>query len=271
MTATATPPAGPLPLETVTLSRPLPHGSTLLATDPLKTLLAAAPAALANRRIVAVSGNSGCGKTVATEVLATRLRQRVVFVALDRGITDKQVIETIYCAVAGNDTGIASRTRRAELMLHLRHLIAKAPLVLMLDEAQNASLNALELARQLQEHPSANCGLVIAGVNLDSKLEREPMLENRIALRVRFDRIHDEDLAGTLAALNPMLGAYPDQTLLAANAEYCRGELRRWAQVIEWLHKLGATGDPDPVDVEARRRKLEQALTLCTGRQVLLP
>ena len=259
--------AGPAPLADQ-LDEPLPAGTALLALDPLKRLLATAPIALANRRIIAVSGNSGCGKTTAVKVLAARLRERVVFATLDRRDTDKQVIEKIYNALAGTDTAIGSRTRRAELMLHARHLIAKEPLVLVLDEAQNASLDALDLVRQLQEHPSANCGLIISGVDLYPKLAREPMVDNRVALRVTFENMTETALPGILAALSPELASYPPHTLLAANAEYCHGELRRWVQLVEWLHglRIGAATTP-----AGRHKKLEQAVTIAASRPVVLP
>lgn len=249
----------------LTVSRPLPVDTTLITTEPLKLLLGAAPIALANRRIICLYGQSGCGKTVALDVLANTLGVRVVTVILDRGSTDKQVIEHLYQAVRGATGPVPNSVRRAEMMAHLRRLLAAGDTVLMVDEAQNASLRALELVRQLHEDPTSRCGLVVAGVNLAEKLEREEMLNNRIGLRVAFPPLTGDQLVSILGQLHPVLAQMPVPLLRATDDEYCHGQLRRWVEVLEWLLAVTDTGKKKPT-----RAHVEQALYFLTAERVRL-
>lgn len=255
----------------LTVSQPLPAGCNLLTTSAIRRLAVGAPIALANRRIVCVSGPTGCGKTVALDVLANVLAdagKRVVTVLLHRRLSDRQVIAHIYKAIHGIDGDLPASTRRDEIMTHLRHDLAGSNIVIQLDEAQNASLGALELLRMLHEHPTAGCGLVVAGVNLDRKLAADPMLNNRIALRVRVEPLAGATLTASLAELHPLLGSYEPHLLEAADRELCHGQLRLWTMLLEWLHAYGASVDDDPATA---RDTLAKALDWLLGAPIELP
>ena len=245
---------------TLTVSRPLPANTTLVETEPLRVLLAAAPVALKNRRIICVSGDSGCGKSVALDVLKHQLDVPVATVILDRGSTDKQVIEEIYKAVHRQPGPMHSSIRKAEMMAHLRSTLANEQVVLMVDEAQNASLRALELARQLHEDPTSRCGLILSGVNLSEKTAKEPMLHSRIGMHVTFHPLTDGALIDVLRKLHPHLAALPDELIFDIDDSYCRGGLRRWVVFLEWL--LAVTGDGTR---KPGRKDVEKALTIMTS------
>jgi hypothetical protein len=163
------------------------------------------------------------------------LRIRVVTVILDKGDTDKQVIEHLYQAVRGQTGPVPRWVRKAEMIAHLRSDLAGKDVVLMVDEAQNASLRALDLVRQLHEHPTSRSGLVVAGMELREKLAREEMLNNRVGLRVEFQPLTDTKLVATLHAMHPTFAAMSPALIQAVDDEHCHGQLRCWATFLEWI------------------------------------
>lgn len=243
-------------------SIPLTPGSVLTLTEPLELLLGAAPIALANRRIICVDGQPGCGKTVALDVLANNLTRPVVTLSLNGNLSDKQVIEHVYRAIQG---GCTSRLTRDNMMSALRQRLAGSELVLMVDEAQKASVKALELLRQLHDDPRTKCGLILSGANMQRLLAKEEMLESRVGLRVRFPRLDGNQLIPTVTAAYPVLASLEEWVLRETDRLYCQGRMRAWAEIYEWVRSKTNNGAR-----VATRRDLEFALRLLTSEEMVL-
>lgn len=100
---------------------------------------------------------------------------------------------------------------------------------------------------------------------MEKKIAREPMLANRVTLRIHFAPLTDEELIPVRAQMHPILAATPERLLVAADTAYRHGVLRPWSHLLRWLMSLGSTPDNPPT-----KQQLEQALTLMAGRKIRL-
>lgn len=248
-------------MKTMSTTRPLPAGCALLPTEPLRLLVLAAPTAIENKRIVCVSGSAGCGKTVALDVLANDLTLRnagrVVPVELLHSATDKQVISSLVTAVTG--APVLTRISAGDLSIFLRHLLAAERIILMIDEAQHASNRALEVVRQVHEDPTSRSGLVLAGLGLIERLAKQPTLDSRVGLRVKFAPVDDQQLIPLVQALHPLLRTLSAERIYQINDKFADGSLRHWTQVLEWLVAITPAGQAPGEE------HIRQALALATG------
>ena len=243
-------------------STPLTEGSVLTRPEPLELLLIAAPIAMANGRIICVDGQPGCGKTVSLDVFANNLTRPVVTLSLSGNLTDKQVIEHVYEAIQGGST---LRLSRDNMVSSLRQRLVGSELVLMVDEAQKASLKGLDLVRTLHDDPRTSFGLILSGVNMGRLLAKEEELESRVGLLVPFVRLTGDELVPTVTAAYPLLASLEGWLLRETDRLYCHGRLREWAEVYEWVRSKTNNGAREPV-----RRDVENALRLLTAQQMVL-
>ena len=244
-------------------TRPLPARCTLLPTPALKLLIHGAHTAIINRRIVCVSGQSGCGKSVALDVLANDLTHRglgrVVRVELFDSTTNKQVITQLLEAVTGER--VNSRHTTADHALLLRKVLAEAPVILTIDEAQHAKISALQIVRQINDDATSRSGLVLAGIDLQAKFAKHPTLTNRVGAWSNFNPI-DDDLIKTIRALHPTLARLSDAQITFIDDRFAHGTLRQWVVLLEWLTDTTNNGAPlDP-------KVINFALTIATGTAV---
>lgn len=259
-----TPPVDATPRPPMRTNLKLGPGCALLPTTALRLLIWGAHTAITNHRIVCVSGQSGCGKTVALDVLANDLAARglgrVVQIELFDSTTDKQVIAQLLAAVTGER--VNPRHTTGDHALRLRKYLADEPVVLHIDEAQHASVQALQIVRQINDDPTSKSGLVLAGENLKSKLAKHTTLANRVGLQVNFGPIDEDQLGPTIRALHPALKDLSDAQITFINDKFAVGTLRSWVVILEWLIARTASSAPlSPNDIN-------YALTAVSGAAV---
>ena len=253
---------------TTTMPRDIPldaPGCALVLTRPLRKLLTAAPIAIANRKIIVLDGPEGAGKSCSLEVMAANVESRVVTVKLEDQMSAREVLEAIYAALRGLHHPLPEHERRSELMMHLRTELTDADVILMVDEAQKAPLRALELVRTLHEHRGLQFGLVLAGADMNRKLSREPMLRSRVGLLVPYPRFEQHELVEFLHGMYPPLTQLAVADLVACDELLCRGDLRMWVALVQWIQ---AAADPD---TPLTAVDLEDAMDLVGGREFRLP
>ena len=238
----------------------LAAGTTLVRTDSLNLLLAGGPGTLADGAIVALDGPPGCGKTTALAQLVHEVDSAFVTVSLDPRSTDKDVVRQVHEAVVG--TPVTSRTNKAEMANEVRCELARQSRLLCIDEAQNASVSAIEMIRQLQMDPTANFGLVLSGAGLNKKLKSEQMLHSRVGQWVHFAPISAGELPRVLHGLHPLLATLDDDLLIAADDHTCHGVLRSWVNILRFLRRFTPAGAP------ASKEGLEQAIFMLTSKSV---
>jgi RecA/RadA recombinase len=226
----------------IQLADQLKHNTHLLSTNALSLLKAGAAMAVENGTIIAVDGPPGCGKTTAIAALADQWDAGPVhFAKIFPTATDKTVLASVFQAV----TGLASppKMNQKAFQDELRVLLAGTGRLVMLDEAQNAGRDALEMLRILHEDPVSRWGLVLAGVDLRSHISaRNRALISRVGLIAPCAKLTWEETPGKLADLHPLYAAMPTDLIDRAHQLDARGELRRWRILLGWLLMLTEDG-----------------------------
>jgi hypothetical protein len=239
----------------------LPDGAALVITPELVELLAGAPVALGNRRLVVVDGQPGCGKSTAQAVLAAAspIRTAVFTVPTNKSGHGRQFMERAHSAVAGRPVRNLSQREHENT---LAGLLAEEPMLLLIDEAQNAPLEVLRNLRTLLEAPGAQFAVALFGTGVLATIAREPMLHTWRGFTktlgplltphqllstpaTKRDQVaRRAQLLPTLAALHPRLAQTKPELLIEANRVHAHGLLRNWAVLLEWLLALHPGGDP---------------------------
>ncbi len=103
-------------------------------------------------------------------------------------------------------------------------------------------MRALELVRELHEHPTSRFGLVLAGVDIRRKVGREPMLKSRVGLCIPYARLHGDALVTFLRQMSPVWTSYDAGLLQDTDDLSCRGDLRQWVILAEWVRSMTGNG-----------------------------
>ncbi|HTC69087.1 MAG TPA: ATP-binding protein [Acidothermaceae bacterium] len=239
----------------------LPPGGELVRTDQLTTLVDAAPLVLRRRRIVAVDGSPGSGKSTAVAALGASASIDAVTVEVRPKSSGLGLMQSFFEAITGAPHRGGTQ-RQVESALKV--LLAEKPRLVIFDEVQNVGLPALQALRFLLDLPTGKWGLVLAGKGLLAMLAKEQMLDSRVALRVTMPKLTGNTLIDTLGKLHPLCADASPRLLLAIDIACTHGNLREWTKLLEWVIDL-APGSPLDVNLA------EQAIAYVLGKPVQLP
>ncbi|MGZ4501972.1 MAG: ATP-binding protein, partial [Nocardioidaceae bacterium] len=207
---------------------------------------------LRNRRLVIVDGQPGCGKSTAQAVLAAAspIRTAVFSVPSSKSGHGRQFMERAHAAVVGGTVGNLSQREHEN---KLAGLLTGEPMLLLIDEAQNAPLEVLRNLRSLLELPGAQFAVALFGTDVSTNIRREPMLHSWRGLTLSFGPMltptqiqaaprqqlphlaRRAQLLPTLYALHPRLAATRPELLVDINRAHAHGLLRAWAILLEQL------------------------------------
>lgn len=135
---------------------------------------------------------------------------------------------------------------------------------MVIDEAQNASNDALEMIRHIHMDPDATWDLVIAGVDLQERLRRERKLASRVGHWALFRPLEGDELVHVLHQLHPVLADVDPELLLWVDGVGCQGVLREWVKVTVAVSRLAGGGKPS-------KDHFRHALKGLTGEHGKLP
>lgn len=146
-----------------------------------------------------IHGPAGTGKTFAMQAHLERLRaagdSRVVTcsLAFPSKPTMLRVAAELVRALTG--TAPAASRSRFHLINHLIGLLAGAPRLVVVDEAQRLNGECIELLRHLHDHQDTRFALLyVGGDGCWEVLSREPMLRSRIFRRLPFKPVHRDQV-----------------------------------------------------------------------------
>ena len=237
----------------------MPDGAALVLTPELVEMQQIAPGVLRRRRIIVIDGAPGCGKSIAKAILARGCPVRTAtFTMPDRDMISRGTtfMAAAHEAVAGRPVPKLTQGQHEN---ELRHLLTLEPLVLIVDEAQNASTQVLKNLRTMTERPNTKFALALFGHGVLDIIRREQMLWTwRGYVREFRPLVTPHELATApasqqeqlsrcaallpfLAALHPRLAKTSTGLLVETNRVYAHGLMRQWMTLLEFL--LDIPGD----------------------------
>lgn len=198
--------------------------------------------AVLDRGLVSVIGPVGTGKTFSVARAAEScadLVDEVVWLEVASTLRGRALFGAFYERLCGGAP--PKGATEYQLMRQLRHTMATQRRLVILDEAQYVTHQALQALRGFHSDANADFALVVIGT---PELARRmpPELRSRVTGQVRFERIADAEAPKVLAAFHPRYTATEPAVLREANRRYARGEFRWWAKLLVPLNRYEPEG-----------------------------
>lgn len=233
--------------------RDLPTGAALVPTDELHRLVFYARTTVEKNFIVLVSGPAGSGKTTLVGAVEGIAGVTVANVSIAHGSRSKDVWQELARGV----TGAPQPGTQSELQDTVRCVLALTPTLLIVDEAQNVGLNALLALRWLNNKVPTNVGMILAGVDLQKRFEREPQLSTRVKRRILLEPRTWPVMLPLLQQFHPVLAATDPELLQRVDEVHARGLWRHWQGFLDAVDDFGITG---PLSYEHAESAIEMVL-----------
>ena len=203
--------------------------------------------------IALVSGDAGAGKTTALQIYAQQ-NTGVIFVTANACITTATAILSLICRKLGKQPP----ARRAALMNLLVDILAGTNRLIIIDEADHLSLDALQAVRNLNDE--ANAGIVLAG---NDRIHRQMLSPRRgyefDQIRTRIivrKKVYNEYTIEEMEALFPELAA----DCIAYLLKLACGESLRTARKLHDIAREAAAARGEPLSVKHLRNTQKQLL-----------
>ena len=205
-------------------------GATTISTPGLREIQVAVAQLYNSGGIIVVDGVPGVGKTFGTKHGLSTLDIRVHWADMPDTPKGKEANARIYKAV----TGRAPQLRMTEYALtdETVDVLDGLKAVLVVDEAQNMTRSALRQLRYLHDRPTTKALLVLLGPGVSKVVSQVPELDSRVARRVQVKELTGTQMRDLLPQLHPIIANTSEQVLVQL-AAYARGNLRRWARILE--------------------------------------
>ena len=221
----------------------LPANSELIITPEMMRVAAGMPSALrpGRRAPMAVSGPFGSGKTTLLATLTAVSDVNCAVVDLTHTRSTKKQWQLIGHAVTGGElAGTAS-----QIQDHTRDYLHLHPTLLIVDEAQNLTSDALLQLRWLFSHRYNQFAILLAGTHLFDHLDDHPAVGTKITRRTELAHPDTDTIIDLVRRHNPFLAATDRHLLVQVDETYARGSWRMWTHLLktlgdDWGHKDGA-------------------------------
>lgn len=202
-------------------------GAATLHTTPLALTRRAVDDLVSARAMGVVHGPAGCGKTFAWQTAAARLEVPVCAVQFPSRPSMLRVAQKLLDAFLGYiPKGTSSR-----LGDQLIDLLAEAPRLIVIDEAQWLNRECIEYLRHLHDDPATRFGLLLAGgEGCWQVLSREPMLHSRLHRRVVFRPMDRDAVLRAIPGYHPIYEQADPETIAEIDDRFAHGNLRAWAE-----------------------------------------
>ncbi len=208
-------------------ARFMPDGSNLVVTPEMRRLIAATPAALDRGTAAVVSGPYGCGKSTLLQALAAVSDVNTVLVEIPEAVgATRAQWEVLTTAITGSATGTARKLQKDAL-----DYLVVTPTLLIVDEAQFLSLEALRQLRWLWTRNIPRFAIVLAGSNLNEHLGKDESLSTRINQRILLREHSTELMLKRLCESDPDFAATDPELLRVIDDAYGHGIFRHYAEL----------------------------------------
>lgn len=177
-----------------------------------------------------IHGPAGTGKTFAVESAMETADAVTAVVQCNLAFQSKPTMRQVLDELVHTITGAVPAGNRFKLTQMLIELLAGPPRLLIIDEAQRLTGDALELVRHLHDHRgTAFAVLYVGGDGCWEVLSREPMLRSRIFRRLPFQPLSRTAVPALIRDFHPIYATAGDDLLLGVDDVHAHGNLRDWA------------------------------------------
>jgi hypothetical protein len=181
-----------------------------------------------------VSGPVGHGKSFATARAVEECQQRyptlaITWVELAGATRGRGLAAALYEQII--DRTPPPKASLAHLRVELvEHFAARRHLIIC-DEAQHVSNEAMHLIRWMYDAPNSQLVVVFCGV---AELRRPypPEINSRLVAHVELEPIPDDDAAELLRQMHPLFERMDARLIRTANKREARGEWRWWCKFL---------------------------------------
>ncbi|MCW2605420.1 MAG: ATP-binding protein [Frankiales bacterium] len=201
-----------------------------------------------------LGGPSGAGKT--TTVVAYLKEHGVVhvYVQLPQNARVRDVIARIWEALTGHPSG---KMRQRDMENDLVLLLADGGTCVVADEVHNVGVVGMQALRYLHDrvvaHRNRGLGpdspeaggfpLLLVGSNVAQAIASTEELDTRAGLGYEFEAVPKDRVVAVARQLHPVLAATSERTIEVLDNRYCKGNLRRWSNIVKNLQELRDEGD----------------------------
>lgn len=190
---------------------------------------------VAEAGIAVIHGVPGNGKTFATGHAAEQEELPLAAFAFEPRVTVKRLVQAILVQV----TGIPHLGSRFELLDTLSDELGKTRRVLLIDEAQGLSHEAIETLRWLWDSNPGKFALILVGGNgCWEHICKYPMLLSRVFTSVAFEPLSPEDVREIIPAYHPIYAEAKPSTIDHIDQRFARGNFRQWASFTDMAQKI---------------------------------
>lgn len=180
------------------------------------------------RAITVLWGDPGHGKTIAGRATFEGLTpEERCWIKLTTRANPRVITNTILHML----TGVEHDETRWASARTLGRELARRPVTIFVDEAQNLSIESIEFLRWLhEEHPGRFALILIGGSQLHGRLARSPQLTRRVFQPTRFKPLDPRHLDGYLRTFHPIYKDAEAQVITYVDQRHCDCNFGFWAR-----------------------------------------
>jgi hypothetical protein len=202
--------------------------ATTVPTSGFRLAEEAINVSVERRAMVVVHGDAGTGKTFAVEHAMLGLEDiETQWLKFPSRSTQKRVVGQLLKEL----TGVAHGGDRYDMIDEALEVLAEKPRLIIVDEAQELSWEALELLRHLHDDRATQFGLALVGANgCWERISKYPPLESRVLRRVPFVSLSRGDILRFIPGFHPIYENTAEDVIGFVDHNFAKGNLRKWAR-----------------------------------------
>lgn len=212
-------------------------GAHLVSTRQLAAVAEAVAHTVAARGVMCLYGDPGHGKSIALYQALRRLPRRVP-VRWARVAVKPALPQLRSALLTAFDLPAQSLTHRADAADRALVEVLKAPVVLVIDDAQRIAAPELDYLRLLVDASSTRTSLVLCGAGVERTLARAPTLASRVLTWQHVPRLDVSQLPTVLRLFHPLWDTATEDDLSHADETCAHGNFRTWAKITSHLYAI---------------------------------
>ncbi len=200
------------------------------------------------RAISLFYGDPGVGKSVAAQAVASTFCDGEGCVV---NLTTRPNPRMLANTILERLTGVWHNETRWDGARVLKHELEDRPRMVVIDEAQNLSLECIEWLRWLHEEvPGRLTLLFVGGPQVRGRLLRSPQLARRIFQPTAFHALPASSVLAAIRAFHPIYERAADDLITDIDRRHCEGNFGHWAKLSVTAYEMCHERDLDTITAD---------------------